>query len=113
VLSRKIGRSTMARDILAALEEFKLPVLVAGTNSRIAYAETLTAGSTVVETQPGGPAAREIESILNEIEEFTACQRPPVSSSPPPEIQSLTPKRGSKAAELRSRHRLRASRRRA
>jgi chromosome partitioning protein len=67
VVSRKIGRSALGRDINEALAEFNLPILRAGTSQRVAYAETLTGGSTVIESQPHGPAAEEIRAILAEM----------------------------------------------
>ena len=72
VVSRKVGRSALGRDIADALAEFKLPILEAGTAQRVAYADALTAGSTVIESQPRGPAAVEIRALLAEIKEVMA-----------------------------------------
>jgi chromosome partitioning protein len=69
VVSRKIGRTTLGRDIADALAEFGVPILRAATMQRVIYAETLTAGSTVIEQQPHGPAAHEICAILAELRE--------------------------------------------
>lgn len=68
VVSRKIGRTVLGRDISEALAEFQLPIMTAGTTQRIAYAQTLTAGSTVIESEPQGAAAEEIRAILHELE---------------------------------------------
>jgi chromosome partitioning protein len=73
VVSRKIGRSTLGRDIADALAEFGIPILRAATTQRVIYAETLTAGSTVIEQQPQGPAAHEIYAILAELKESIAA----------------------------------------
>jgi chromosome partitioning protein len=67
VVSRKIGRTTLGRDITDALAEFDVPILRAATMQRVIYAETLTAGSTVIEEQPNGRAADEIRAILAEL----------------------------------------------
>jgi chromosome partitioning protein len=67
VVSRKIGRTVMSRTILDALAGFELPILKAGTTQRVAYAEALTGGTTVIEMQPYGDAAMEIKRILKEI----------------------------------------------
>jgi chromosome partitioning protein len=67
VVSRKIGRSVLGREITEALAEFEVPILRAGTMQRVAYAEALTAGATVIEAD--GPAAGEIRAILAEIRE--------------------------------------------
>ncbi|MGA3004849.1 MAG: ParA family partition ATPase [Acetobacteraceae bacterium] len=73
VVSRKIGRTTLGRDIADALAEFEIPILRAATMQRVIYAETLTAGSTVIEQQPHGPAAHEICAILAELRESIAA----------------------------------------
>ena len=67
VISRKIGRTVMARSILEALEEFELPILEHGTTQRVIYAEAMTGGSTVIEEQPYGEAAFEIKRIMKEL----------------------------------------------
>src|SRR4051812_38431914 len=67
VVSRKIGRTIMANSIHDALAGFDLPILKAGTSQRVAYAEALTGGMTVIEMQPYGEAALEIKRILKEL----------------------------------------------
>ena len=69
VISRKIGRTKLARDITEGLAELGIPILHAGTTQRVIYAETLTMGTTVIEQQPKGAAAGEIRSILAELRE--------------------------------------------
>jgi chromosome partitioning protein len=69
VVSRKISRTTLGRDIADALAEFEIPILRAATMQRVIYAETLTAGTTVVDPQPHGRAADEIRAILAELRE--------------------------------------------
>ena len=73
VVSRKIGRTTLGRDIVDALAEFEIPILRAATMQRIIYAETLTAGTTVIEQEPHGRAADEIGAILSELRESIAA----------------------------------------
>ena len=68
VLSRKLDRTVLGREITEAIAEMGLPLLRAGTTQRVAYAEAITAGSTVIEQQPDGPAAAEIRAILSELE---------------------------------------------
>lgn len=72
LVSRRIGRTALGRDVNEALSEFGIPILQAATTQRVAYAETLTAGSTVIESQPRGPAADEVRAILAEIQEVMA-----------------------------------------
>jgi chromosome partitioning protein len=73
VVSRRIGRTALGTGINDALAEFELPILKAGTTQRIVYAEALTAGTTVIETQPRGPAADEIRAIAGELQEMIAA----------------------------------------
>jgi chromosome partitioning protein len=67
VITRRIGRTVIGRNIHEALAGFEVPILKAGTMQRIIYAEALTGGTTVIEIQPGGDAAVEIRRILTEI----------------------------------------------
>ena len=69
LVSRKIGRTVLGRDIADALAEFDIPILRAGTTQRVVYAEAMTGGTTVIEQQPSGPAAEEIRAILSELRE--------------------------------------------
>lgn len=73
LVSRKIGRTVLSRDIANALAEFDIPILQAGTTQRVVYAETLTGGTTVIEQQPRGAAAEEIRAILSELREEVAA----------------------------------------
>ncbi|HUB16062.1 MAG TPA: ParA family partition ATPase [Acetobacteraceae bacterium] len=73
VVSRKIGRTVLGRDIAEALAEFDIPILHAGTTQRVAYAEALTGGTTVIEQQPRSPAAEEVRAILAELREAAAA----------------------------------------
>jgi chromosome partitioning protein len=72
VVSRRIGRSVLSREIGDALAEFALPILTASTAQRVIYAEAMTAGRTVIEQQPDGPAADEVRAILAELEGIAA-----------------------------------------
>jgi chromosome partitioning protein len=69
LISRKIGRTVLGRDIIDALAEFEIPILRAGTTQRVIYAEALTGGRTVIEQQPNGAAAEEIRAIVSELRE--------------------------------------------
>jgi chromosome partitioning protein len=72
VVSRRVGRSVLSREIGEALAEFGLPILKASTTQRVIYADAMTAGRTVIEQQPDGPAADEIRAILAEVEGMAA-----------------------------------------
>ena len=47
-----------------------MPVLPVSIGQRIAFAESAGGGRTVMETAPGSAAAKEIDSLINAIEEF-------------------------------------------
>ncbi len=67
VVSRKVGRTVLGRNINDALAGFELPILTAGTSQRVAYAEAMTGGTTVIELNPYSEASKEIYRILKEI----------------------------------------------
>ncbi|MBV9783720.1 MAG: AAA family ATPase [Acidisphaera sp.] len=73
LVSRRIGRTALGQGINDALAEFALPILKAGTTQRIIYAEALTEGTTVIESQPKGAAAAEIRAIATEIQGIMAA----------------------------------------
>ena len=70
VVSRRKGRTSLGRDIRAALAELELPLLAADIPDRVAYAEAMTAGATVIEQHPRGPAASDSRALAAEIEEI-------------------------------------------
>lgn len=69
VITRAITNTNLSKEVSAALEEYGLPVFKARTTQRVAYPTTAATGSTVF-SDPSGPAAREIESIRDEMEEM-------------------------------------------
>lgn len=68
IVSRKIKRTNIGRDIYNELLNLGLPVFENGTHQRIEYATTVERGVTVVEAKLG--AYNEISMIVNELEEF-------------------------------------------
>jgi chromosome partitioning protein len=67
VVSRRVGRTVLGRSIVEALADFGIPILKAGTSQRVAYAEAMTGGTTVIEMNPTSEASMEINRILKEI----------------------------------------------
>lgn len=67
VVSRRKGQTALGRDIREALVSFDLPLLQADVPDRIAYAEVMTAGTTMIESQPKGPGANDFRALLAEI----------------------------------------------
>lgn len=70
VINRKISNTAIGRDVGDALAGYPVPVLKSTIGQRVAFAESAAQGLTVMDTDPNGPAAREIESLVNEILEL-------------------------------------------
>ena len=67
VVSRKIGKTVIGRDIRAMAAEAGIPILAAEIEQRVAFAESLTMGKTILEWGSGGAAARETKRLTQEI----------------------------------------------
>ncbi|WP_366658528.1 ParA family partition ATPase [Fodinicurvata sp. EGI_FJ10296] len=67
VVSRKIGKTVIGRDIRAMASEADVPILAAEIEQRVAFAESMTMGKTIFEWSPRSLAAREIEQLTKEI----------------------------------------------
>ena len=64
LINRKIARSAIGRDAVAALAQFEdVPVLDVHLSQRILYAESAAKGLAVVEVAPQGEAARELRAL--------------------------------------------------
>ena len=72
MVSRKKGQTALGRDIREALASFELPLLRADIPDRIAYAEAITNGKTIIESHPKGPGATDFRELLAEIKELVA-----------------------------------------
>lgn len=70
LVSRKITGTNIAKDIGKELIEMNLPVFKNGTSQRIAYATSVEKGLSVLDGEyTTSEACKEIENIMNEIEE--------------------------------------------
>ena len=67
VVSRKIGKTVIGREIRAMAADHDIPILTSEIEQRVAYAESLTMGKTIFEWAPGSPAVNEIENLTNEL----------------------------------------------
>jgi len=67
VVSRKIGKTVIGREIRTMAGEAGIPILASEIEQRVAYAESLTMGKTIFEWSPTGMAAKEITNLTNEI----------------------------------------------
>lgn len=72
-INRKVVNTSIGRDVMDALAEFDdVPVLPVSVAQRVAFAESAGGGRTVMETAPGSAAAREIDALLDAIQELGA-----------------------------------------
>lgn len=67
VVSRKIGKTVIGRDIRSMASEAGMPILENDIEQRVAFAESLTMGQSIFEWAAGSAAATEIEQLTNEI----------------------------------------------
>ena len=70
VVSRKIGKTVIGRDIRNVAAEAGLPILESEIEQRVAFAEGMTMGQTIFEWADDSNAAREIEHLTKEIERY-------------------------------------------
>jgi chromosome partitioning protein len=66
VVSQQVTGSNLADSVQGALETYDVPVLSARTSQRVAYAEALGAGRSVLDIN-GRKAAAEIEALATEV----------------------------------------------
>jgi chromosome partitioning protein len=67
VVSRKIGKTVIGRDIRAMAAETGIPILKTDIEQRVPFAESMTMGQTIFEWAPGSPAVSEINRLTLEI----------------------------------------------
>jgi len=66
-INRKITNTAIGRDITEALTNYSLPVLKSAISQRVAFAESAASGSTVLETDRKGAAAKEVMALVDEL----------------------------------------------
>ncbi|HEY9825088.1 MAG TPA: ParA family partition ATPase [Stenomitos sp.] len=71
LVNRKIVNTAIGRDVTEALAGYGLPVMKAKICQRVAFAECIASGQSVLETDPNGQAAKEIKSLTNELLELS------------------------------------------
>jgi len=67
VINRRIVNTAIGRDVVAALEQYPIPMLKASISQRVAFAESAATGGTVLETDSTGPAAKEVMALVEEL----------------------------------------------
>ena len=70
VINRKIVNTAIGRDVTEALADYDLPVLRSQICQRVSFAESAGQGKTVLDTDPTGTAAKEIEALTSEVLEL-------------------------------------------
>jgi chromosome partitioning protein len=66
VISQQIVGTNLAGEMDEALNAYELPILEGRTAQRIAYAESLSLGSMVLDTAPSSKAAEEVQQITRD-----------------------------------------------
>jgi chromosome partitioning protein len=67
VINRKIANTAIGRDVTEALSGYGVPVLRSQICQRVSFAESAASGQTVMEIDPNGQAAQEINVLVNEL----------------------------------------------
>ena len=67
IINRKIVNTAIAKDAVEVLKDYPYPVFEKTISQRIAFAESLNIGSTVLETAPKSIAASEIKAVVDEL----------------------------------------------
>jgi chromosome partitioning protein len=67
LINRKIGNTTIGREIGSALEKYQLPVFNTVIGQRVVYAESMSFGEIVLEYEPNGKASDEIKALVTEV----------------------------------------------
>jgi len=67
VVSRAIKGTRIGEEVTQALEGYGLPILAARVTQRVSYPGTAASGTTVMDAEPNGDAAREIRALTEEL----------------------------------------------
>ena len=67
VVSRVIKGTKIGSEIIETLEKYDLPILKTRITQRVIYPSSAAAGTTVLDQDPKGEAAQEIQNFTNEI----------------------------------------------
>jgi chromosome partitioning protein len=70
LISRAIRNTKLGQEVTEALTGYALPILAVRIMQRVIYPTTAAAGTTVLDTEPHGEAAKEIRALTHEIKEI-------------------------------------------
>jgi chromosome partitioning protein len=69
VVNRKIVGTAIGRGVAKALADYPVDVMKSAISQRVAFAESVGSGRSVLETEPQGAAAKEVRGLVTEIVE--------------------------------------------
>jgi chromosome partitioning protein len=72
LISRQISGTKLSSDVRQALEEYGFDIFKNHTTQRVLYPTTASTGTTVLDVDPEGPAAQEINLIVEELIEWVS-----------------------------------------
>jgi len=67
LINRQFANTTLSAEVKEALASFDVPTMKCRITNRTEYAKSAKNGLTAIETEPSGPAAREIISLVDEL----------------------------------------------
>jgi chromosome partitioning protein len=70
IISKQINGTKISAETREVLKEYNMPIFNKYTSQRVVYATSAAKGSTVIDDDPLGLAAKEIKGIVNEILEW-------------------------------------------
>jgi len=79
-INRKIANTVIGRDVGRALEQYPISVLPTQITQRVTYAESAAQGRLVGEVDPKGFAAQEIDSLRDDIVQFSMSDEEEVAA---------------------------------
>lgn len=70
LISRKHGKTVIGREARDYAADAGIPILDTEIYSRVAFAEALTTGKTILEWAPGSEAAKDVERLVRELKVY-------------------------------------------
>lgn len=67
IVSRQIINTKLAAEVRVAILDYQLPLMESLTSQRVIYSSSVAEGSTVIDDEPDGNAAKEVQAIVQEV----------------------------------------------
>jgi len=74
VINRVIQNTVIGRDVVDALNQYKIPVLDTSITQRVGFAETASEGTSVIEDDPDSKSGKEIKALTEEAIKYYKSQ---------------------------------------